>query len=405
MDLIAKRAEADELRAQINEFVTIGGELTDSQVGDLEQAETRLLETLTEIRRGEVVERARKAADAPTYEPRGPVAGQIETSQPGDPYDQARRNMLADLRGETRAYNTSDDSSLIPTDLQETLIRRLAGLSAVRSAANVQVFAQDAQIPSIATRISAAALVAEAASFTAAEGTYTKIDVKNFKTAFESRITIEMLQDNRGGLLADVLDQHLEAHAEGWDALYLSTEAVASRDAPAGLCATAANVNTGSNSNINDVDATSGTDTAVEVDIDDLIATMNGLPGRYRTGQKSWIMSPAVHAAVVSSTDTNSRLVFLPQATGTVQDNPLAVGTILGYPVYLSDNMPSAANDAVAAILLDRRSYMIADRAQFQTLQDPYLYGNTGEIALRSWVRSDGLWTLPEASARLIYNT
>lgn len=405
MDLIAKRAEADELRAQINELVTIGGELTDSQVGDLEQAETRLLETLTEIRRGEVVERARKAADAPTYEPRGPVAGQVETSQPGDPYDQARRNMLADLRGETRAYNTSDDSSLIPTDLQDTLIRRLAGLSAVRSAANVQVFANDAQIPSIATRVSAAALVAEAASFTAAEGTYTKIDVKNFKTAFESRITIEMLQDNRGGLLADVLDQHLEAHAEGWDALYLSTEAVASRDAPAGLCATAANVNTGSNSNINDVDATSGTDTAAEVDIDDLIATMNGLPGRYRTGQKSWIMSPAVHAAVVSSTDTNSRLVFLPQATGTVQDNPLAVGTILGYPVYLSDNMPSAANDAVAAILLDRRSYMIADRAQFQTLQDPYLYGNTGEIALRSWVRSDGLWTLPEASARLIYNT
>jgi HK97 family phage major capsid protein len=405
MDLIAKRAEADELRAQINELVTIGGELTDSQVGDLEQAETRLLETLTEIRRGEVVERARKAADAPTYEPRGPVAGQVETSQPGDPYDQARRNMLADLRGETRAYNTSDDSSLIPTDLQDTLIRRLAGLSAVRSAANVQVFANDAQIPSIATRVSAAALVAEAASFTAAEGTYTKIDVKNFKTAFESRITIEMLQDNRGGLLADVLDQHLEAHAEGWDALYLSTEAVASRDAPAGLCATAANVNTGSNSNINDVDAPSGTDTAVEVDIDDLIATMNGLPGRYRTGQKSWIMSPAVHAAVVSSTDTNSRLVFLPQATGTVQDNPLAVGTILGYPVYLSDNMPSEANDAVAAILLDRRSYMIADRAQFQTLQDPYLYGNTGEIALRSWVRSDGLWTLPEASARLIYNT
>jgi hypothetical protein len=406
MDLIAKRAEADELRAQINEFVTIGGELTDSQVGDLEQAETRLLETLTEIRRGEVVERARKAADAPTYEPRGPVAGQIETSQPGDPYDQARRNMLADLRGETRAYNTSDDSSLIPTDLQETLIRRLAGLSAVRSAANVQVFAQDAQIPSIATRISAAALVAEAASFTAAEGTYTKIDVKNFKTAFESRITIEMLQDNRGGLLADVLDQHLEAHAEGWDALYLSTEAVASRDAPAGLCATAANVNTGSNSNINDVDATSGTDTrgrsrhrrpdrhderssrsvSHRSKVLDHVARRSRCCGQFHRHEQPTGLPPAGdrHGPGQPARRGNDpRLPGLPVGQHAVRGERRRRGDPAG-PTVLHD---------------------LADRAQFQTLQDPYLYGNTGEIALRSWVRSDGLWTLPEASARLIYNT
>jgi len=261
------------------------------------------------------------------------------------------------------------------------------------------------RIPSIATRITAATLVDEASSFTAAEGTYTKIAVKSFKTAFQSQVTLEMLADNRGGLIADILEQHMEAHAEGWDALYLSTEAVAARDAPAGLCATASNVNTGSNSNINDVEAAAGNDTAAEIDIDDLIATMNGLPGRYRTGAKSWIMSPAVHAAVVGSTDTNSRLVFLPQATGTVQENPLAVGTILGYPVYLSDHMPSAADGAVAAILLDKRSYMVADRQGLQSIQDPYSSGASGLINFRSWMRSDGLWTLPEASARLLYNT
>ena len=400
MDIRALRSEADEVRANINELIGKAGELTDSQVGDLEAAETRLLDLNKQINKAEILERAAKAVDVPTFTRRG----KVETTAV-DSYEQCRRNMLATARGETRAYNTSDDSSLIPTDLQDELIRRLPSLSAVRAAATVRVFAQDAEIPSIATRISAATLVDEAATFTAAEGTYTKIAVKSFKTAFQSQVTLEMLADNRGGLIADILQQHMEAHAEGWDALYLSTEAVAARDAPAGLCATATNVNTGSNSNINDVDAAAGNDTAAEIDIDDLISTMNGLPGRYRTGAKSWIMSPAVHAAVVGSTDTNSRLVFLPQATGTVQENPLAVGTILGYPVYLSDNMPSAADGAVAAILLDKRSYMVADRQGLQSIQDPYTSGASGLINFRSWMRSDGLWTLPEASARLLYNT
>ena len=400
MDIRALRTEADEVRANINELIGKAGELTDSQVGDLESAETRLLDLNKQINKAEILERAAKAVDVPTFSRRG----KVETTAV-DSYEQCRRNMLAVARGETRAYNTSDDSSLIPTDLQDELIRRLPSLSAVRSAATVRVFAQNSEIPSIATRITAATLVDEAASFTAAEGTYTKIAVKSFKTAFQSQVTLEMLADNRGGLIADILEQHMEAHAEGWDALYLSTEAVAARDAPAGLCATAANVNTGSNSNINDVDAAATHDTAAEIDIDDLIATMNGLPGRYRTGAKSWIMSPAVHAAVVGSTDTNSRLVFLPQATGTVQENPLAVGTILGYPVYLSDHMPSAADGAVAAILLDRRSYMVADRQGLQSIQDPYSSGASGLINFRSWMRSDGLWTLPEASARLLYNT
>ena len=400
MDIRALRSEADEVRANINELIGKAGELTDSQVGDLEAAETRLLDLNKQINKAEILERAAKAVDVPTFSRRG----KVETTAV-DSYEQCRRNMLAMARGETRAYNTSDDSSLIPTDLQDELIRRLPSLSAVRSAATVRVFAQNAEIPSIATRISAATLVDEAATFTAAEGTYTKIAVKSFKTAFQSQVTLEMLADNRGGLIADILEPHMEAHAEGWDALYLSTEAVAARDAPAGLCATATNVNTGSNSNINDVDAAAGNDTAAEIDIDDLISTMNGLPGRYRTGAKSWIMSPAVHAAVVGSTDTNSRLVFLPQATGTVQENPLAVGTILGYPVYLSDHMPSAADGAVAAILLDKRSYMVADRQGLQSIQDPYSSGASGLINFRSWMRSDGLWTLPEASARLLYNT
>ncbi len=42
MDIRALRSEADEVRANINELIGKAGELTDSQVGDPEAAETRL---------------------------------------------------------------------------------------------------------------------------------------------------------------------------------------------------------------------------------------------------------------------------------------------------------------------------------------------------------------------------
>lgn len=402
MDIRAMRAEADELRGTINELIGKAGELTDSEVGDLEAAETRLLEVNKEVNKAEIIERATKAIDTPTFTRRGPA--QVETTTSDDPFEQTARNMIAHARGEFRAYNTSDDSSLVPTDLQDELVRRLPKLSAVRAAANVRTFNSNALIPSIASRVASATLVAESASSQELEGTYTDIEIKAFSTRAKSVITLEMLQDNRGGLVADVLQQHIEAHAEGWDALYLSTQTPATHTSPNGLCATKAAIDANTNSDINDVDA-AGVTAAADVDIDNLIDTMNALPGRYRTGQKSWIMSPAVHAAVVSSTDTNSRLVFLPQATGTVQENPLAVGTILGYPVFLSDNMPAAANDAVACLLLDRRSYTVADRRGFETSQDPYSAADNGQVVFRSFMRSDGVWMLPEASARLIYAT
>jgi len=402
MDIRSLRSEADEVRANITELVSKAGELTDSQVGDLEAAEVRLLELNKEINKAEIVERATKAIDVPTFTRRGSAA--VETTTSVDPYEQTARNMIAHARGEFRAYNTTDDSSLVPTDLQDELVRRLPKLSAVRAAANVRVFNSNALIPSIAGRMASATLVAESAASQALEGTYTDIEIKAFSTRAKSVITLEMLQDNRGGLVADTLQQHIESHAEGWDALYLSTQTPATHTQPNGLCATKAAIDGNTNSPINDVDA-AATVTAAGIDIDNLIDTMNALPGRYRTGDKSWIMSPAVHAAVVSSTDSTSRLVFLPAATGTVQENPLAVGTILGYPVYLSDNMPSAANNAVAAILLDRRSYTVADRRGFETSQDPYSAADNGQVVFRSFMRSDGVWMLPEASSRLIYAT
>ena len=95
--------------------------------------------------------------------------------------------------------------------------------------------------------VASATLVAESAASQELEGTYTDIEIKAFTTRAKSVITLEMLQDNRGGLVADTLQQHIEAHAEGWDALYLSTQTPATHTSPNGLCATKAAIDANTN--------------------------------------------------------------------------------------------------------------------------------------------------------------
>lgn len=63
-----------------------------------------------------------------------------------------------------------------------------------------------------------------------------------------------------------------------------------------------------------------------------------------------------------------------------------------------------AAAGVFAAILLERGSYMVADRTaggQVQSQVDPFTYGGLGQTAYRTFVRSDGRWIRPESSARL----
>jgi len=74
---------------------------------------------------------------------------------------------------------------------------------------------------------------------------------------------------------------------------------------------------------------------------------------------------------------------------------------MLGYPVLVSDAMPSEAAGAFAAVLLSRESYVVADRVGINSQVDPFTYGGSGITAWRTFVRSDGRWLRPTSSSRL----
>jgi len=309
---------------------------------------------------------------------------------------------------ETRApYTTVNSADLVPVDLKNELIRRLPKISGAMSASTVVTDDHDNEVACVVNRIPTVGITAEGAAFTAAQATFDRMRFRAYRMALETQITLEMLQDNRPQAMAETLLQHVESYAEGWDAAYLATMNPddATRTGPGGLCATKTHIDAAGASDINDSTMGAGKDAVADITIEDLLAVQAAVPGRYRTGSKSWIMSPDVHARIVQSVTADDRMVFFPQSTGTLQSDPLSVGTLLGSPIYLSDAMPAAGAGKVAALYLDKRSYRVSLRKTLQTQEDPYTNGGSGIVTYRSHMRADGQWTLAEASSRLIYGT
>lgn len=416
-DLVKMRADATEARKRVDSLLDIDGELSLEQAQELETADTDYRSLREQIKIAEIRESAKDSMELTTFEFKG-NGTQVERDTPAPPEgrsfeamcDEAGYRLLRKMGQpvETRApYDTATDASLVPVDLKNELIRRLPKISGAMSASTVVTDDHDNEIAAVVNRIPTVGITAEGAAFTAAQATFDRIRFRAYRMALETQITLEMLQDNRPQAMAETLLQHVESYAEGWDAAYLATmnPLDSARTGPGGLCATKTHIDAAGASDINDSTMGAGKDAVGDIVLADLLAVQSAVPGRYRTGAKSWIMSPDVHAQIVQSVDANDRMIFFPQSTGTLQSDPLSVGTLLGSPIYLSDAMPAAGAGNVAALYLDKRSYRVSLRKTLQTQEDPYTNGGSGIVTYRSHMRADGQWTLAEASSRLIYGT
>jgi HK97 family phage major capsid protein len=411
------RAEEVEARSRVDVLLGVDGELSAEQLTELEAADVQVRELKTKIKAAEIRASAKAAIETPSYEFRlNPKSNSTALAPVGEKRsfeamcDDAGARLLRKLghNVEIRTadpYDTTDSAALVPVDLKNELIRRLPGMSGAMSASTVVTDDHDNEIAAVVNRIPTVGITAEGSAFTVAQATFDRIRFKAYRMALETQITLEMLQDNRPQAMAETLLQHVESYAEGWDAAYLATmnPAEASRTGPGGLCATKAHIDAAGATAINDTVMGTGDLAVADITIDDILAVQAAVPGRYRTGSKAWVFSPDVHAKIVQSIDANDRMIFFPQATGTLQADPLSVGTLLGSPIYLSDHMPTPGASAVAALYLDKRSYRVSLRRTMQTQEDPYTNGGSGIVSYRSHMRADGQWTLAEASSRLVY--
>ena len=127
------------------------------------------------------------------------------------------------------------------------------------------------------------------------------------------------------------------------------------------------------------------------------------IPAQYWGGLK-WIMGQDTFAAIASVSDGNGRPLYQPLLTSTVgSDN--SIGTILGLPVSVSNNLPAKVADNVAAVLVHTEDYGIFDRVGFSQQIDPFTDSAIGETRYLTRMRSDGRWLRPFACGQIKWVT
>ena len=413
-DIVSMRADAEAARKRIDEILNVDGELSTGLVAELEEADTNFRKLQDEIKRHEVVDAARESLDVRNFEPRAPKTSKAPAIDSRMQFQQNLRNAIRGTgpredRAAIEGTGSGDNAAaLMPVDLQDSMVRVLTDVSAVRQAATVVSYDVDVELPVVTSRAEITAYTGESAAFDDINPEFSKLRIRSFKSAAETKITDEVLADSRGGVVAETLTQHAEAHALFWEGQYLGTGTPQNTANVDGLLATSGfdtvfgTFDGSAARKPTDVDAGAGT-TFASVTYDDLIATTLAMPAQYWNLPKSWIVGPGMYEALIKLEDTGGRKLYQPQSLGALPDAP-NIPTLLGYPVYVSSQMPAEGGGAYAAILLERGSYMVADRTaggQVQSQVDPFTYGGLGQTAYRTFVRSDGRWIRPESSARL----
>lgn len=133
--------------------------------------------------------------------------------------------------------------------------------------------------------------------------------------------------------------------------------------------------------------AATGHDTWPELDYGDLAAVMGKLPARFRTGNNlKWLCSPAFKWAVMD------RLAI---AQGGAPSQTIVDGIpqdrFLGYPVVLSDEMPTTAAAATVCAAFGNfdRAVLLGDRNEVRVAISEHIAFQTDQTAVRSTVRYD----------------
>ena len=422
-DLVSMRADAAALRQDMENILSTDAELTVDQVAELDAKREKLEKLQDQVHRAESIDAAREAVARPTFKfPSGQkftanreAFGEINSRQV------FFERLKAQFRGErisdrfidfgsAATGNTNAAASLLPVDLQDEMIRLFANVSAVRNAATVRSYASDVEIPIVTSRATITATTLEGVAYDELEPDFGKVRFRSFKTAAETAITEEAIADARGGLVDEILQQHSEAHGNYWETAYTATTAAASATAPDGLRCTEASLSSAGFADdagsvvIFEETTSTGTPSISDVTYQNLLNVAFGMPAKYWGLPKSWIMSPALYQHILGLTDDSGgagRPLFQARASGTIQDDA-TLGSLFGYPVLVSDALTEASPAGkFQAILLERGSYIIADRTGISSQMDEFTRGAEGMTVFRTRMRSDGRWVRPSSSARL----
>ncbi len=444
-DARSLREQRDELAGKMNDILLRNDSIDDVEsIELLEKGEARLAEMDTQIRGAEAREKMSAIVKKPSFgftpgagtAPREDRRYRFEMNGTeikitgGNPDVRANPLGLGSAGSDATFLEANKEGPIagasIPVDLLAQMIRKLPKLAVLRQQLTVRTYSNDVELQRVNARISLEgdAFTAESGAYNEKIGSFERVRVRNFKSSARSNVTEEFLRDARGNAVQEMLLQHAEEHGlyfdnayatgigddDGPEPVFLTPEQWANAQAAYSTAAdTPTAIFTGAASTAQktelDITVLDGNDDAAAAKmVTQALTTLRyeKIPAQYWGGLK-WIMGQDTFAAIANLVDGQSRPLYQPFLTSTVAESNY-IGTLLGLPVAVSNNLPVKSNGNVAAMLMHTEDYGIFDRVGFSQLVDPYTDSANGEVRYLTRMRSDGRWLRPYAAGQLVWS-
>lgn len=277
---------------------------------------------------------------------------------------------------EVRALNIATDAEggyTVPDEFQRMLIEALEDRNVMRSLATViRTSSGERQIP-VVTDYGDAAWTGEAQSFHESDITFDQVTLNAYKITTLIRVSEELLHDSAFNLAAFIADKFGDRVGNKEEEAFITGDG---NNKPTGLVGSA------------QVGHTAGSASAITGD--DLIDLFHSLKRPYRQ-RATWLLNDSTVKAVRKLKDDNGQYIWQPGLQAGQPDR------ILTRPVEVSEHVPELGTGNKPIVFGDISKYWIADRQNIAVQRLNELYSTTGQVGFRTFKRTDGKLTLPEA--------
>lgn len=313
-----------------------------------------------------------RAAEIESAMERAPEVRAIREVKPESAASQLRALLNGEVRSitfERRDMNTTDDTSIVPTDFLSEIQRILTTVGPMADPNVVRIIntagGNDLEVPVQATRPAATA-IAEATSISPLDPTFTTMTMKAQKVAVLTKVSRELVADNGVNIeqfLAEDLGIALGVKVN--NLLTLGTGTVQ----PNGIVTASAAGGTGST-------AVSGAFTG-----DNLIDLAHSVDGAYVRNGAGWLMRRSTMGAVRKLKDNSGAYLYSPAATVGAPD------ILLGAPIYENPDVAAVATSAKSVLFGGLRNYMVRIAGGLEIARSDDAYFASDEIGVRATIR------------------
>ena len=340
----------------------------------------RDLDSLTnEIKRMERREAIETELNKPVNQPLTSAPSGAEMPKSGRASNEYKEDFDRHLRGKVLVHNVlsegtdADGGYLVPEDFERNIVTALEEENVIRSLAKVITTQHERKIP-VATGHSTAQWTAENDAYTESNPTFGQKQIDAFKLTDLCRVSVELLQDSAFDIEDYLMKEFARAFGIAEEQAFCVGTGV---NQPTGIFT----------ANGGQVGVTAASSTAITAD--ELISLVYSLKAPYRRNAK-FLLNDATISIIRKLKDNNGAYLWQPSVQAGQPDR------LLGYEIYTSPYVPTAAAGALAIAFGDFKNYWIGDRAGRTVQRLNELYATNGQIGYVSTERVDGKVILPE---------